>query len=99
MLSHAQPEIAQPKVKKQRLQLLEVEKEAKYELKKKKKKKRNMHNATALGGREKGKIPIVETGLPFPLPLGSKLLNVDAAFSINNPLYNNRQRSKSKMLF
>ena len=55
-----------------------------------------MHNATALGGREKGKIPIVETGLPFPLPLGSKLLNVDAALSINNPLYNNRQRSKSK---
>jgi hypothetical protein len=74
---------------------LEVEKEAKYELKKKKK-ERNMHNATALGGREKGKIPIVETGLPFPLPLGSKLLNVDAALSINNPLYNNRQRSKSK---
>ena len=58
MLSHAQPEIAQPKVNKQRLQLLEVEKEAKYEWIKKKKKKRNMHNATALGGREKGKIPI-----------------------------------------
>ena len=37
MLSHAQPEIAQPKVKKQRRQILEVEKEAKYKLKKKKK--------------------------------------------------------------
>jgi hypothetical protein len=40
-----------------------------------------------------------ETVLPFPLPLGSKLLNVDFALSINTPLYNNRQRSKKKMLF
>ena len=40
-----------------------------------------------------------ETVLSFPLPLGSKLLNVDAALSINNPLYNNKQRSKKKKLF
>ena len=60
------------------------------------KKKREHAQRYCFRGREKGKIPIVETSLPFPLPLGSKLLNVDAALSINNPLYNNRQRSKSK---
>ena len=67
MLSHAQPEIAQPKVKKQRLQLLEVEKEAKYEWKKK---KGNMHNATALEVEKKAKYQLLKPVSPSPSPWG-----------------------------